>query len=72
MEILYVLDVIGTFVFAISGVRLAAKKDMDLFGAAVIGFVTAVGGGTTRDILLGAHPIGWVQDITYPIVILLA
>lgn len=72
MEILYILDVVGTFVFAISGVRLAAKKDMDLFGVAVIGFVTAVGGGTTRDVLLGSYPVGWVKDIVYPAVILLA
>lgn len=72
MEVLYILDIIGTFVFAISGIRLAANKDMDLFGAAVIGFVTAVGGGTTRDILLGSYPVGWVQDITYPAVIILA
>lgn len=72
MEILYILDIIGTFVFAISGIRLAANKDMDLFGAAVIGFVTAVGGGTTRDILLGSYPVGWIQDITYPSVIILA
>lgn len=72
MDILYLLDIIGTFVFAISGVRLAAKKDLDLFGAAVIGFVTAVGGGTTRDIVFGNYPVGWVQDITYPIIIVLA
>ena len=72
MKVLYILDIIGTFVFAISGVRLAAKKDLDLFGAAVIGFVTAVGGGTTRDILLGSYPVGWAQDIIYPIVIMLA
>jgi uncharacterized membrane protein YeiH len=72
MEVLYIIDLIGTFVFAISGVRLAAKKDMDLFGAAVIGFVTAVGGGTVRDVLLGSFPVGWVSNIYYPIVILLA
>lgn len=69
MNLLYFLDIIGTFVFAISGVRLAAKKDMDLFGAAVIGFVTAVGGGTTRDILLGNYPVGWINDPIYPIIV---
>lgn len=72
MNLLYFLDIIGTFVFAISGVRLAAKKDLDLFGAAVIGFVTAVGGGTTRDILLGNYPVGWVNDPIYPIIIMAA
>lgn len=72
MEVLYILDLIGTFVFAISGVRLAAKKDLDLFGAAVIGFVTAVGGGTVRDVLLGSFPVGWVNNLYYPILIVLA
>jgi uncharacterized membrane protein YeiH len=51
---------------------MAAKKDLDIFGAAVIGFATAVGGGTIRDILLDSHPITWIADITYPIVILSA
>lgn len=72
MNLLYALDLIGTFVFAISGLRLAAKKDMDLFGAAVIAFVTAVGGGTTRDVLLGATPVAWINNIDYPIAIILA
>lgn len=72
MSLLYALDIIGTFVFAISGIRLAAKKKMDLFGAMVIGFVTAVGGGTTRDVLLGSYPVAWVQDINLPLTIALA
>ncbi len=72
MNLLYALDLIGTFVFAISGLRLAAKKDMDLFGAAVIAFVTALGGGTTRDILLGATPVSWINNIDYSIAILLS
>lgn len=72
MDLLYILDLIGTFVFAISGIRIAAKKEMDLFGAAVIGFVTAVGGGTTRDVLLGSYPVAWVQDTNYPIAIIIA
>jgi len=72
MDLLYSLDLIGTFVFAISGLRIAAKKDMDLFGATVIGFVTAVGGGTTRDVLLGSYPVAWIQDSYYPLAIILA
>ncbi|MBL6445231.1 trimeric intracellular cation channel family protein [Fulvivirga sp. 29W222] len=72
MSLLYALDIIGTFVFAISGIRLAAKKKMDLFGAMVIGFVTAVGGGTTRDVLLGSYPVSWVQDVNLPLTIALA
>ena len=72
MTIISLLDLIGTFVFAISGIRVAAKKDMDIFGAAVVGFVTAVGGGTLRDVLLGNQPITWISDITYPLLILAA
>lgn len=72
MDVLYTLDIIGTFVFAISGIRVAAKKEMDLFGATVIGFVTAVGGGTTRDVLLGSYPVAWIQDPYYPLTIALA
>lgn len=70
MEILYILDLVGTFVFAISGTLTAADKRLDLLGATVIGFVTAVGGGTVRDLLLDIHPIGWMQDENYLWVIL--
>lgn len=72
MDIIYLLDLIGTFVFAISGIRLAARTDMDVFGASVVGFVTAIGGGTVRDLLLDNHPITWMADMTYPMVILAA
>lgn len=72
MDIIYLLDLIGTFVFAISGIRLAARTDMDIFGASVVGFVTAIGGGTVRDLLLNSHPITWMADMTYPLVILAA
>ncbi len=72
MDFIRILDLLGTFVFAISGIRMAAKKDLDLFGAAVIGFATAIGGGTTRDILLGIQPVTWMSDLTYPFVILSA
>src|SRR5690554_242940 len=72
MTIISLLDLVGTFAFAISGIRIAAKKDMDIFGATVIGFVTAIGGGSLRDMMIGLHPITWVTDITYPLVILAA
>ena len=51
-----VLDLIGTFVFAISGAALGVQRDMDLFGVLVLAFVTAVAGGITRDVLIGAVP----------------
>ena len=52
-------DYTGTFAFAISGIRLASAKQFDWFGAYVVGLVTAVGGGTIRDILLNATPF-WI------------
>ena len=59
-----ILDFIGTFAFAISGIRLASAKHFDWFGAYVVGFVTAVGGGTLRDLLLDVTP-GWMTDPIY-------
>lgn len=56
-----ILEYIGTFAFAFSGIRLAANKDFDLFGAYVVGFVTAIGGGTIRDLLLGFTPFWMLQ-----------
>ena len=54
-------DYTGTFAFAISGIRLASAKQFDWFGAYVVGVVTAVGGGTIRDILLNATPF-WMEQ----------
>ena len=59
-----ILDFIGTFAFAISGIRLASAKRFDWFGAYVVGFVTAIGGGTIRDLLLDVTP-GWMTDPIY-------
>ena len=60
-------DYTGTFAFAISGIRLASAKQFDWFGAYVVGVVTAVGGGTIRDILLNAVPF-WMEQASYLIV----
>lgn len=65
ISFLYVLDLVGTFVFAISGLLTAAEKKFDLFGAMVISLVTALGGGTIRDMLIGSHPVGWMTDLNY-------
>ena len=51
--------------FAISGVLTALNKKLDPFGVFIIAFVTAVGGGTLRDVLIGRTPVGWMQDLTY-------
>jgi len=72
MNLIYVLDLIGTFVFAISGTLAAVEKRFDLFGAAVLAFVTAVGGGTLRDLLIGNTPVGWMRDLNYLLCIGLA
>lgn len=61
---LFIIEVIGTFAFAISGIRLAAYKKFDLFGAYTIGLVTAIGGGTLRDLLLDI-PVFWMQTWLY-------
>ncbi len=61
---LFIIEVIGTFAFAISGIRLAAYKSFDWFGAYVVGLVTAIGGGTLRDLLLDI-PVFWMQTWMY-------
>lgn len=66
----YTLDILGTIAFAISGVLVAFNKKMDLFGILIIAFVTAVGGGTLRDLLIGNTPVSWMLDMNYTYVIL--
>lgn len=61
---LKVLDFIGTFAFAISGIRLASAKRFDWFGAYVVGAATAIGGGTLRDVMLDV-PVFWMHDSFY-------
>ncbi|MDE5636045.1 MAG: TRIC cation channel family protein, partial [Muribaculaceae bacterium] len=61
---LFIIEVIGPVAFAISGIRLAAYKNFDLFGAYTVGLVTAIGGGTLRDLLLDI-PVFWMQTWWY-------
>lgn len=65
MKIFYLLDIIGTSAFAVSGALTAMNKKLDPFGVFIIAFVTAVGGGTLRDILIGRTPVGWMRDLNY-------
>ncbi|NJB86172.1 putative membrane protein YeiH [Lewinella marina] len=65
MNWIYPLDLIGTLVFAISGVLTAIDKKFDLVGSLIIGFVTALGGGTIRDLLIGRSPVGWLTNRHY-------
>ncbi len=72
MEFIYVLDILGTFAFAVSGALVASDKKFDLFGVVIIAFVTAVGGGMLRDLLIDVHPINWIGDLNYLYTIFLA
>ena len=70
MTLFYFLDIIGIIAFAISGSLVAMRKKMDPFGVFIIAFATAVGGGTLRDVLIGAQPVFWMKntDVIYFIV----
>jgi uncharacterized membrane protein YeiH len=66
----YALDLAGVAVFAASGVLAARDRDLDLLGVIVVAAMTAIGGGTLRDLLLDRHPIFWVTDVWYLVVII--
>jgi uncharacterized membrane protein YeiH len=66
----HLLDIIGTMAFAMSGALTAMHKKLDPFGIFIIAFVTAVGGGTLRDIMIGRTPVGWMLDLNYVYVII--
>jgi uncharacterized membrane protein YeiH len=68
----HLLDIIGTIAFALSGALTAMSKKLDLFGVFIIAFVTAVGGGTLRDVMIGTTPVGWMLDLEYVYVICLS
>ena len=66
MELIpYLLDLAGTFVFALSGAMAGVKRKLDVFGVLVLSFVAANAGGITRDILIGAVPPGAINDWRY-------
>lgn len=67
--LLDVVNALGLAAFTISGVIEARRKDMDVFGSMSVAFITAIGGGTIRDVLLDRYPIFWVQDQRYSIAI---
>lgn len=66
---LHIIDILGTFSFAVSGAFFAMEKRLDPFGVLIISFVTAIGGGTLRDIMLGELPVGWLRNWTATTVI---
>ncbi len=69
-DLIQFIDYFGTLVFAISGVLIGVEKKFDLFGVLILGFVTAIGGGTLRDVLIGSMPVAWMQQDMYFYIIL--
>jgi uncharacterized membrane protein YeiH len=69
---LQLIDYAGVAVFAVSGALTAGRKSLDLLGVVVIALVTAIGGGTLRDLLLNRHPVFWIAEPTYVVVIVVA
>lgn len=65
-----IVDIFGTIAFAISGALIAMNKRMDPFGVLIIAFVTAVGGGTLRDVMVGVEPVSWMKNMTFVYVII--
>lgn len=65
MNLLYLIDIIGTMVFAISGAITAFNKKLDIFGVSAVAFITALGGSTLRDLLIGSTPVAWMNDLYY-------
>lgn len=72
MDMISFIDYSGTMVFAISGILAGVEKKFDLFGVFMLGFVTAVGGGTLRDLLIGSTPVGWMHNEIYVYLIIAA
>lgn len=66
MDVFFILDLVGAAAFAISGALAAMDRRLDLFGIFIVAFVTAIGGGTLRDILIGTTPVTWMNNIIYP------
>ncbi len=71
-EVFSLIDILGTAAFSISGVFAAMDKKLDIFGIFIIAFMTAIGGGTIRDIMIGDTPVTWMRTSNYSVVIFLS
>src|SRR5581483_6096608 len=71
-DLLKLIDILGTITFAVSGVFAAMQKRLDIFGILIISFITATGGGTLRDMLIGDLPVSWMRGVETPIIILVS
>lgn len=65
MDLQYALELLGTYVFAISGALAVEDREHNVFGAGFMGFITAIGGGSLRDILMGAYPLVWIGNVWF-------
>ena len=64
-SLIYLFDMIGIVACSISGTILAKHKNFDVFGCLLVSIVTAIGGGTVRDVILDRHPLFWMVDMSY-------
>ena len=69
---IYLWDLIGTAVFGVSGVLVGLERRMDVFGMLILAFVTGVGGGTLRDIMIGSIPVFWMNNLTYILMVVIS
>jgi uncharacterized membrane protein YeiH len=69
--ILTLIEILGIFAFAITGIIEARRKEMDIIGTYSVAMVTAFGGGTLRDILISRYPMFWIENYMYPVFILI-
>ncbi|MGA0241585.1 MAG: trimeric intracellular cation channel family protein [Candidatus Marinamargulisbacteria bacterium] len=69
-SVFYVIETLGIVSFAISGMMLAKRKDFDIVGVYIIGWVTSFGGGTIRDMMLDRQPLHWISHSEYPLMLL--
>ncbi len=72
LSFLHIIEILGTFSFAVSGASFAMEKKLDPFGVLILSFVTAIGGGTLRDLMIGSLPVAWLRDSTATFVIFFA
>ncbi|BBI67092.1 hypothetical protein PKHYL_12830 [Psychrobacter sp. KH172YL61] len=64
-SLIYFFDMIGIIACSVSGTILAKHKNFDVFGCLLVSIVTAIGGGTVRDVILDRHPLFWMVDMSY-------
>ncbi|HXH17656.1 MAG TPA: TRIC cation channel family protein, partial [Chitinophagales bacterium] len=72
MELLQLIDIAGIAAFSISGAFAAMEKKLDVFGVFIIAFITALGGGTLRDVLIGDVPVSWMYNLNYGVIVLIS